>query len=184
MANLILISGSLAAGKSTLAKSLGEHLSYVVINKDELKEIACDIFSYSNREENLKLSKVSMEYMIHFFERIAKAGQDVILEANFRTEEVCRIADIASENDYRVCLIILTGNDELLYERFLGRVPTRHKAHLSIGLQESFDRFKEYNEMLRNQDLVYEPHLLDISSLNPEDVLSYSLMILREENMI
>lgn len=184
MNNLILISGSLAVGKSTLAKSLGEQLSYIVINKDELKEIACDIFDYTNREENLKLSKASMKYMIHFFERCAKAGKDVILEANFRTEEVCDIADIAEENDYRVCLILLTGDDELLYERFLSRVPGRHKAHLSIGLQSSFEKYKEYNEMLANQDLVYEPHIIDITSLNPEDVLSTTLMILKEEDMI
>ena len=48
MNKLIIISGDLASGKSTLSKSLGDYLSYVVINKDELKEIECDVFDCLN----------------------------------------------------------------------------------------------------------------------------------------
>lgn len=184
MNKLILISGSLAAGKSTLAKSLGDVLSFIVINKDELKEIECDVFDYQNREDNLKLSKASMANMIHFFERTAKAGADIILEANFRTQEVCEIAEIAENYCYKTCLIMLTGSDDLLYKRFLNRVPTRHKAHLSIGLQEDYEKFVEYNRYIMNQDLAFEPNSLDVTYLNPEEVLQASLEILKENDII
>ena len=106
MNRLIIISGDLAAGKSTLANRLGEYLSFVVLNKDPLKEIECDVFGYSSREENKLLSVAAMKNMIHFFSRLAKVGTDTILEANFRSEEVCDIADIASEYNYNVVSIL------------------------------------------------------------------------------
>ena len=184
MNRLIIISGDLASGKSTLAKRLGEYLSFVVLNKDELKEIECDVFDYSTREENKLLSKAAMSNMIHMFSRLAKAGVDTILEANFRSEEVCEIADIASEYDYKVFLFELTGDQVLLYERFLERMENRHKAHMSIGLQYDFELFKEYNQNLRNQDLVYEPHVIDITDLNEDTVFDVALGQLEEENVI
>ena len=72
MNKLIIISGDLAAGKSTLAKRLGDYLSFVVLNKDELKEIENDVFDYQTREDNKKLSLAAMSNMIHFFTRLAK----------------------------------------------------------------------------------------------------------------
>ena len=184
MNKLILISGDLAAGKSTLAKRLGDYLSYVVINKDELKEIECDVFDYSNREENRKLSVASMKNMIHFFSRLAKAGVDTILEANFRSEEVCEIADIAEEFGYSVILLMLEGDQNLLYQRFLERMENRHRAHISIGLQNDFSKFVEYNNYLRNQDLVYEPHTIDVTDLNEDKVFEIALEIVNEEKFI
>ena len=40
MANLIIFSGSLAAGKSTISKLLGETFNYIVLNKDEYKIVS------------------------------------------------------------------------------------------------------------------------------------------------
>ena len=184
MNKLIIISGDLAAGKSTLAKRLGDYLSFVVINKDELKEIECDIFDYKNREDNKKLSLAAMSNMLHFFTRLAKVGTDTILEANFRSEEVCDIADVASENNYEVISIILRGNQNLLYQRFLARLDNRHKAHISIGLQNDFNKFEEYNEYLRNQDLVYEPHIIDITNMSEDRVFEQAVRLLSEEKFI
>ena len=184
MNKLIIISGDLASGKSTLAKSLGDYLSYVVLNKDELKEIECDVFDYTSREENKKLSLAALKNMTHFFSRLANVGVDVILEANFRSEEVCEIADIASEYNYDVFLITLRGDYPLLYDRFLQRMENRHKAHISIGLQNDFNKFMEYNEMLRNQDLVFEPHIIDMTELNERQVMEFAILLLKEEKFI
>jgi len=184
MNKLIIISGDLAAGKSTLAKRLGDYLSFVVLNKDELKEIECDVFDYQTREDNKKLSLAAMSNMIHFFTRLAKVGTDLILEANFRSEEVCDIADIASEYNYNVISIILRGTQNVLYERFLSRMVNRHKAHISIGLQNDYKKFVEYNEYLRNQDLVYEPHIIDVTGISEDRVFEKTVKILSEEKFI
>lgn len=184
MNKLILITGNLASGKSTLAKSLGDYLGCVVINKDELKEIECDVFDYQTREENKLLSLAAMKNMIHFFSRVALTGADIILEANFRTDEICEIADIASENNYQVILFELLGDYDLLYERFLERMKNRHKAHISIGLQNDFDKFVEYNEDLLNQDLVFPPHIIDMTDLNAKQVFEEVVQILANYKMI
>ena len=56
MQRLIIITGDLAAGKSTLASALSEVLGIPYIIKDTLKEIACDIIGYQTRQENRQLS--------------------------------------------------------------------------------------------------------------------------------
>ena len=184
MNRLIIISGDLAAGKSTLANRLGEYLSFVVLNKDPLKEIECDVFGYSSREENKLLSVAAMKNMIHVFSRLAKVGTDTILEANFRSEEVCDIADIASEYNYNVVSIILRGNQTVLYQRFLERMETRHKAHISIGLQNDYNRFVEYNQYLRNQDLVFEPFIVDTTTLGEDATFEKAIKFLSQEKFI
>jgi shikimate kinase len=46
MKNLIVITGDLAAGKSTLAASLSAELKIPFVTKDSLKEIACDAVGF------------------------------------------------------------------------------------------------------------------------------------------
>ena len=121
MHKLILITGDLASGKSTLAASLSESLQIPFLTKDSLKEIACDAIGFSNREENRRLSVSAMNSMIYVFNQSAKVGQDMILEANFRSEEVLKIKQICDEYSYSVVLLALTGDINLLYQRFLDR---------------------------------------------------------------
>ena len=60
----------------------------------------------------------------------------------------------------------------------------RHKAHISIGLQNDFNKFEEYNEYLRNQDLVYEPHIIDITNMSEDRVFEQVVRLLSEEKFI
>lgn len=184
MRKLIIITGDLAAGKSTLAASLSEELKIPYIIKDSLKEIACDEIGFSNREENRRLSKVATSDMIYFFKQCALVGNDLILEANFRHQELVEIEYIAEQFAYEVLLIVLTGDIELLYQRFLDRLPTRHIAHRSLNLDLSLDRFAAYIEDLRNEDTVFEPHYLDMSDLDEDEVVDEALKIVKENLML
>ena len=155
MNNLILITGDLAAGKSTLANSLSMELKIPCLIKDTLKEIACDAIGYETREENRNLSIAAVNSMIYVFNQTAKVNGDIILEANFRKEELEDIEDIVNEYNYNVLLINLTGDVNLLYQRFLDRLSHRHIAHMSLHLDNFLDSFISYIEMLRNQDLIF-----------------------------
>ena len=181
MANLIIIAGDLAAGKSTLASSLSEQLNIVYITKDSLKEIACDAIDYSNREENRRLSIAATDSMIYFFNQAALVNQSLILEANFRHDEIARIKQIAEEHSYQVLLICLTGDINLLYQRFLDRLLTRHRAHRSLNLDYSIDRFASYIEEIRSQDLIYPAFTIDMSDLDEEEVTEEALNIIHQE---
>lgn len=181
MRNLIIITGDLASGKSTLANALSYELNIPCLIKDDLKEIACDAIGYSNREENRNLSISAVNSMIYFFKQTAKVDKDLILEANFRNEEIAAIKEIVDEYDYRVLLIKLTGDINLLYQRFLDRLPTRHIAHKSMRLDDSIDKFAYYIDSIRKEDVIYPCFDIDMSELDEDEVVEKTLEIIHDE---
>ena len=181
MANLIVISGDLAAGKSTLAASLSAELSLVHLTKDSLKEIACDAIGYSTREENRQLSVAATDSMIYFFNQCALVNQSLILEANFRQDEMMKIKEIADEYHYQILLIVLTGDINLLYQRFLDRMVNRHIAHRSLNLDYSIERFASYINEIRNQDLIYPTYTIDMTDLDEDEVTEKALELVHQE---
>ncbi len=181
MKTLIIISGDLAAGKSTLAASLSDALDIAYLTKDSLKEIACDVIDYSTREENRKLSVAAVDSMIYFFHQSALVGIPLILEANFRHEEVTKIKQIADEYDYQVLLICLKGELNLLYQRFLDRLATRHRAHRSLNLDYSLEKFVSYINEIRKEDLIYPAFTIDMSDLDEDEVVNEALNIIHTE---
>ena len=181
MRKLVIITGDLAAGKSTLAAALSMELKIPYLTKDSLKEIACDIFGYQNRDENRLLSKAATRDMVYFFNQCALVGNDLILEANFRAAELEEIKAIADAENYRVALIVLTGDVPLLYQRFLDRLPSRHIAHRSLNLDYSLERFTNYINEIRNESLVFVPHYLDVSNLDEDEVTEKALDFIYDE---
>lgn len=172
MKKVVLITGDLAAGKSTLADKLSTTLNFTCIKKDCVKEIICDSVGFSTREENKRISVAAVNSMIHFLEQTLKIGGELILEANFRLQEILRIQDIVTQYNGELFIIYLTGDPKILYERFLSRVPTRHRAHLSIGLDKDYDKFVDYINDLRNQLERIDCLKIDTTSLLEEDVLN------------
>ena len=183
MKNVIIISGDLAAGKSTLADNLSEKYSILSIRKDDLTELICDEVGVETREENRALSKAAVNAMIYIFNKIAIVGDDIILEANFRTSELQTIKDMADFYHYKPILLLLYGDEGILYQRFLERLPKRHRAHTSLNLDESIEKFKEYINSLREQDFVFEPITIDVSSLNEKQLLNKVSLILEEKGI-
>ena len=143
MKTLYLISGDLAAGKSTLAENLANTIKVPCLLKDDMKALTCDIIGFSNREENKKNSKASVALMIYCFNQLAKQSNDIILEANFREDELEEINKIVDKYNYDVKKIMLYGDPKILYERFLERLPYRHKAHTTLHLEESFEKYEK-----------------------------------------
>ena len=181
MRNLIIITGDLAAGKSTLANSLSSELQIPCLIKDSLKEIACDAIGYETREENKELSIAAVNSMIYVFNQTAKVGEDIILEANFRNDEIKEIQEIAEDNDYQVLLISLVGDINLLYQRFLDRLPSRHIAHKSLHLDYSLESFADYIEELREQNVIFPNHQIDMTYLDEDEVVDVALDLVHSE---
>lgn len=184
MKKLIVISGDLAAGKSTLADNLSKKLNIASFEKDTLKEKLCEIFDFKTRDENRRLSIAAVDEMIDIFDHASIADADLILEANFRTSELKRLKKIADAHNYDCCLLLLTGDTKVLYQRFLDRIPTRHRAHMSMGLDKDYSKYVEYIEALRNQNFVFEVNNIDVTNLDEYDVLFKALDILKEKHII
>ena len=182
MNRLILISGDLASGKSSLADSLSLLLNVPAFKKDIIKERYCDEIGYTTREENRKLSIMAMDYMINAFKNFAINGQELILEANFREEELNSIKEISDKYQYEVVFFLLRGEMEDLYQRFLDRLPNRHRAHISLHLNESIDKFKEYVLGQRNINYHFIPHIINTSKHNQVETLEIAKSYLFNKN--
>lgn len=178
MNKIIVITGDLASGKSSLADSLSLNMKIPCFKKDEIKEKYCDMYGYSNREENRKLSIMATDYMISAFNNFAKQHQDIILEANFRENELNNIKQIADTYKYDVILFVLRGDIDILYQRFLSRLPHRHIAHMSLHLDENIDKFRQYILEQRKENLIFLPHIIDTSHKDEKEVLDIVLKVL------
>jgi 2-phosphoglycerate kinase len=154
MKKLLLITGDLATGKSTFANILSKRYDTNVFFKDSIKEVLGDTIGFSNREENKKLSNATIELMLLIFSELGKLNNNLILESNFHTSELERLHKIAFENNYEVLTLVLRGDVEILYKRYLNRMynENRHPVHLSTTL-DIFDDFKEYTEYIRTEKI-------------------------------
>ena len=163
MKKLILIGGDLASGKSTFANILGEELGILVINKDNLKEIIGDTIITKTREENKKLSVISFNIMCY----LLKKNKDniIILESNFKPYEMEILKDLVNEYNYKVLSLVLTGNNDILHERFQKRLnENRHYVHKSQDFTNISDFIKTLEE-LRSVNYIGEVINVDSSTI-------------------
>ena len=177
MNRLILITGDLASGKSTLADSLFYNLNIPCFKKDTIKEKYCDESGYSNREQNRELSVKAVSYMIEAFIRFAKQNEDIILEANFRHDEMLRIKDIAMQYNYDIYCFVLRGDIPTLYARFMERNKNRHPAHKSLGLDRGIEYFEKYINELREEETPFLSHVINATNKNEKEILQYALEV-------
>ena len=154
MKKLLLVMGDLATGKSTFADILSKRYETNVFHKDSIKEVLGDTIGFSNREENLKLSKATMELMTFMFSEFCKLDKSLILESNFHRPELDRLHEIAREHDYEVLTLVLRGDAEVLHKRYLNRIynENRHPVHLSTTM-DIFEDFKGYTEYSRKEEI-------------------------------
>jgi len=176
MKKLLLIMGDLACGKSTFANILSKRYNTNVFGKDSIKEVLGDTIGFTNREENLKLSRATMELMFFLFSEFAKLGKPLILESNFHTKELETLHKLAAEQDYDILTLVLRGDVKLLHKRYLHRMQNenRHPVHLSTTL-DVFEDFKGYVEYTRKEEIpgkVLEIEANDFSYQSDEAILN------------
>ena len=176
MKKLLLITGDLACGKSTFGRILSKRYDTMMLCKDTFKETLGDTIGFSNREENLKLSKASVELMILLFAECAVLGKDLILEANFRTHELEALQALAEQAGYDVLTLVFRADIPLLHKRYLNRVhnENRHPVHV-LAVLDVYEDFVEYITRAREEFVPGETLLVnadDFSYQTEETLLS------------
>ena len=152
MKKLLVITGDLAAGKSTFSQMLSQRCQVSVFNKDSIKETLADTMGFANAEESVRLSRAAVELMLLIFRSFAKLDRDLILEANFHRPELERLYQLARERQYEVRVLALQGDIETLHKRYRNRMEheDRHPAHLSNSFGE-LSGFRTYVEASRRE---------------------------------
>ena len=175
MKKLLLITGDIAAGKSTFSNILSERYHAAVFQKDSIKEVLGDAIGFRDREENLKLSNATMGILYHVFSKLSVTGNNVILESNFHEAELQQLHEIAGENQYEVCTLVLRGDTDVLYQRYMNRMnnENRHPVHLSttLDVKEDFIRCAEWMKQEKVIGRTIEIDATDFSYQKSEELL-------------
>lgn len=165
MKKLLILTGDLATGKTTFMNRLSNRYGVHAFCKDSLKEVLGDTVGFHTREENKRLSVAAVELMSAVFAEFAHRGDDLILEANYRSAELEKLHGIAAENGYSVLTLIFRADCEILFKRFINRIENenRHPVHQSAGLTD-LEKFRDYIESLRAEAVPG-----DVLSVNADD---------------
>lgn len=165
MKKIILIMGQLASLKSTIANRLGKELKLLTFCKDEVKEILGDHIGFNNREENLKLSKATFFLLSDIATKALDKEITVILESNFKYHELAILKSKIDLDDIKVLTVFLTGEADILYQRYLDRQDKRHPVHQSTGIM-SFETFKDSMLAYHPDQLIGTPLMFDTSDFD------------------
>lgn len=184
MKKIIVILGDIASGKSTLADKIKEDNHFLCLKKDVIKECLADQIGFSSREENLKLSHSAMDIMFSTSEVAMNCELDIILEANFHAPDLKRLQKLVEKYQYQSIFIFLTADLDILFKHFQSRVPTRHKAHLSMGLHHDFQAFSRYVISSREDIMEWNFPTFDVSILSQEELYRKVKHLLMKENFL
>ena len=184
MKKIIVIMGDIASGKSTLADKIKEVTDFLCFKKDIIKECLADQIGFSSREENLKLSHMAMDIMFSTSEVAMRCEQGFIVEANFHSADLKRLQNLIEKYQYQASFICLTADLDTLYSRFLSRVSTRHKSHLSMGLHHDFQAFSRYVISSREDIQEWEVPTFDVSKTSQEELFRIVKELLIKEGCI
>lgn len=143
---LILIGGSLATGKSSLARFLETHSGIKRISMDELKERLFDVGGYRDRAWSKRIGSLAWPVFQGMVELHLEQGEDVIAEATFLWPGDREWVDeLARRHGAQLIQIWMTADPRIARERFVARAQSqRHPGHCdSLGqvIKEFDDRF-------------------------------------------
>jgi len=165
---IILIGGCLAAGKSAFSKRLSQKLGVLCINKDYVKEILCDTLGFSSRTENKRFSETTFHIMRHVAEQSMKSGLPIILESNFRPADGEKLLPLIQKYGYIPITIMLTGNLQVLFQRYTKRLENRHPAHKS-GAFRNFESYAAHCQLLLGFDVGSKKITVDTTNFDNID---------------
>lgn len=144
---IIIVTGELAAGKTSYGKKISEVLKIPFFSKDEIKEILYDSFNNTNIDYEAKRKIGASSYKIFYYimEEQMKVGFPLIAESNFVKESVSIIKDLLNKYDYKSITIRFEGDLPILHKRFLNREYSdeRPMGLVSNGMFDDFEDFEK-----------------------------------------
>lgn len=141
---VILITGDLAAGKTSIGRKIAKRLNIPFFSKDDIKQVLYDSIKQDmSYKEKKKLGALSYAILYHCAKEIMVTGNPFILESNFTIESKPIINELLKEFDYKAILLRVTGDLHILHQRFLKReYGERPMALNAVGMLDDFESFK------------------------------------------
>ena len=179
--HIVIITGYLAAGKSTFARRLSEAINIPCIVKDTFKSALCANIDVDSREESSRFSAVTFDAMVYIAERLIEKGCPIIIEGNFvphgvkKTDEAGVIKALIDKYNCQSLTYKFIGDTQILQKRYIERdkLPERGKVNSMLGeishndfdrLCRNFDSFNIGGEVIEVDttdfnDVDFEKHI-------------------------
>lgn len=129
---LLLITGSPGAGKSSLASRLAGRYGACTCSKDEIKELLFDTLGIGDAAQSRAFSDAAYAVLFAFLPRLLASHRLLVAEANFRAgEHELPIARALAEAPVDVAQILCSADPAVCAARLAGRAadPARHPGH-------------------------------------------------------
>jgi predicted kinase len=135
MADLVIILGSPASGKTTLARRLSHDLMLPLLSKDDIKEALFDVLGTDDREWSRRLSEASFTALTRLARTQLAAGRSCIVEGNWRSMHGPVLRTVLAAHAARALQIWCCADPSEIVRRFTAR--SRHAGHLDALLARS-----------------------------------------------
>jgi predicted kinase len=126
---LVLVSGSPASGKTTLARRLASDLLIPLLSKDTIKEALGDLLEVNSVERSKKVGRVSVEVLYALIREQLDLGVAVVVDHVFRPDFAAEVLPLVECST--AVIVHCQAPDEMLTQRTLDRDARgeRHAVH-------------------------------------------------------
>lgn len=158
---LIFIGGSLATGKTTMAKAIVEAIGAQYISMDRIKENLFDVMGTFDRAWSKEVGRVAWPVFQNFIDLYLGRGESVVAEATFLwPDDKDWLQEICKKRGADLVQIWLTADPDVLRGRFVERANNgRHCGHCD----ELPEVLEEFETRFFNKTFI--PHPIDAPTL-------------------
>lgn len=135
-AEVVIVTGLPATGKTTIARRLSASLGWPMFSKDDFKELLFDRIGHSDREWSKKLGAASYGILGHIAEQELAAGRSFIIETNFPAESAELFVELADRHHVRYVQVLCHADGDVVMQRFTSR-SDRHPGHVDDVVAET-----------------------------------------------
>lgn len=140
---LVVVTGSVAAGKTTLAHILSNKINCPLISRDELKEGYINTLGVPHIQLDNSANWSIYEVFFEVIDLLVSKGISMVVEAAFQDKLwKPRLLDLLDKAEVKI--VICKADPELIKKRFINRFlenPDREKFHGDKSISSSKDRF-------------------------------------------
>jgi len=132
---LIIITGQVASGKTTLSQRLAGDLKLPLLNRDTFKEHIYDTVGWSDRAWSQKVGQASYRILYYTLAALLGTRHPCIVESNFQTQYdspvIQRLCEDYGYTPFQICCIT---SPAVMFQRFQARVHSgqRHPGHADV----------------------------------------------------